>query len=52
MSIFFCGNNCDLGRDRVKQLGIECFDVPYSFEGKNMSILLVRNLIMISFMNS
>jgi len=34
MSLFFCGSNCDLGKETAKQLGIDYFDIPYSFDGK------------------
>lgn len=37
MSIFFCSSNCDLGKEKMRQLEIESFNVPYSFEGKKYS---------------
>lgn len=34
MSLFFVDSNCDLNRDYIKKLGVECIDLPYSINDK------------------
>lgn len=34
MSLFFVDSNCDLDRDYIKKLGVECIDFPYSINDK------------------
>ena len=34
MSLFFVDSNCDLDRDYIKKLGVECIDLSYSINDK------------------
>ena len=37
MSLIFVDSGCDLDRDYIKKLGIECIDLPYSINDKTFS---------------
>lgn len=37
MSLIFVDSSCDLDRDYIKKLGIECVDLPYSINDKTFS---------------
>lgn len=37
MSLFFVDSNCDLDRDYIKKLGVECVDLPYSINDKKFA---------------
>ena len=39
MSLFFVDNSCDLSSHQIKNLGIECFDLPCLLNGKDCSTL-------------
>jgi len=34
MSLFFVDSGCDLGKEYIKKLGVECVDMPYSINDK------------------
>lgn len=36
MSLFFVDSNCDLEKDYIKKLGIECINLPYSINDKKL----------------
>lgn len=38
MSLFFVDSNCDLDREYIKKLGVECINLPYSINDKKFSL--------------